>query len=291
MSLNWQRHRRLSEFSTFGIGGPIRYFAEIHTSEEMREAFAFSKDRAIPFFILGKGSNCLFDDSGFDGLVLLNRIDFCTWNDNEVTAGAGTSFSLLGVQSARKGLSGLEFASGIPATVGGAVFMNAGANGSETWAALRSVVYLESSGNQRTFTKEELVFRYRFSSFQKMRGAILSASFLLQPRSDARKTQLAIIDRRMKTQPLKEKSAGCIFRNPGPANSAGALIERCGLKGFKVGEAAVSKIHANFIVNLGGASSKDIEALIQIIQQRVVEQTGVHLEPEIQIVQNLKLAL
>jgi len=286
MGLNWQRNRRLSEFSTFGIGGPVRYFAEIHTPEEMREAFSFSRDREIPFFILGKGSNCLFDDSGFDGAVLLNRIDFCTWKGEGVTAGAGYSFSLLGVQSARKGLSGLEFASGIPATVGGAVFMNAGANGSETCQALQSAVYLDSDGNQKEFTKEELVFRYRYSSFQEMRGSILSASFLLQPKIEARKTQLEIIDRRMKTQPLKEKSAGCVFRNPEPASSAGALIDRCGLKGFRVGGAVVSEIHANFIVNRGQASSKDIEGLIKIIQERVYEQTGVHLEPEIRIVGN-----
>lgn len=277
MPLQLQQNRSLSEFSTFGIGGPIRFFAEVSTIEEMEEAYRLN----YPKLIVGKGSNCLFSDRGFDGLVILNRIDFCSWNGLEVSVGSGYSFSLLGVQTARKGLSGLEFASGIPATVGGAVFMNAGANGTETCECLKSVLFL--GDQKREYSRDELVFSYRKSPFQKMRGVILSATFSLSSQADARKKQLLIVENRMKTQPLKDKSAGCIFRNPAN-HSAGALIDRCGLKGLAVGGAKVSEIHANFIVNSDQATAEDVKKLIRLVQERVFEQTGVYLEPEVRIV-------
>jgi len=277
MKLQFQKNRFLSEFSTFGIGGPIRDFAEVTTIEEMEEAVQWN----VPKIIIGKGSNCLFDDRGFDGLVILNKIDFCHWHERGVTVSSGYSFSLLGVQTARKGLSGLEFASGIPATVGGAIFMNAGANGRETSDSLKSVLYFD--GARRELSHSELTFGYRTSSFQQMKGAILSATFSLQPCSEARKSQLQLLDRRMKTQPLKEKSAGCVFRNP-LGLSAGALIDLSGLKGTSVGGAKVSEIHANFIVNHANASSQDVKELIRLVQEKVFQQTGVALEPEIRMI-------
>jgi UDP-N-acetylmuramate dehydrogenase len=277
MPLQLQKNRFLSEFSTFGIGGPIRYFVEVSSIEEMEEAYLLD----FPKLILGKGSNCLFPDEGFDGLAILNKIDFCHWNENEVTVGSGHSFSLLGVQTARKGLSGLEFASGIPATVGGAVWMNAGANGRETCDSLKSVLFFD--GARREYLRSELSFSYRTSPFQQMKGTILSATFALQSFPEARKSQLQIVEYRMKTQPLKEKSAGCIFRNP-PGHSAGALIDKCGLKGVAVGGAKVSEIHANFIVNHASASASDVKELIRLVQEKVFEQTGVHLEPEVRMI-------
>jgi UDP-N-acetylmuramate dehydrogenase len=284
MSLNWQRNRRLSEFSTFGIGGPISLFAIVHTPEEMEEAFAFSRQKPLPFFILGKGSNCLFDDRGYDGIVLLNRIDFIDWTGEcSLTAGAGTSFSLLGFKTATKGLKGLEFASGIPASVGGAIFMNAGANGRESCETLSSVLYLNADGTRREFKREELQFGYRSSPFQKMRGAILAASFTLEKAPSARERQRELIEKRMKTQPQKEKSAGCVFRNP-VGHSAGALIDKAGLKGFAIGGAKVSEIHANFLINQGGATAQEMRALIEAVRKEVHEKTGVHLEAEIRIV-------
>jgi UDP-N-acetylmuramate dehydrogenase len=284
MGIEIQTGRFLREFSTFGIGGPIRCFAEVKTVEEMEEGLRFAKEKDIPFLIIGKGSNCLFDDRGFDGLALLNKIDFCTWDGPRVSVGAGYSFSLLGSQTARKGLSGLEFASGIPASVGGAVFMNAGANGAETQNVLESVSYLTCDGEKREFRKEDLSFGYRSSPFQTMRGAILSAAFALTPESGARPRQLEIVDYRMKTQPLKEKSVGCVFRNPEASVPAGRLIDQCGLKGLKIGGAKVSEIHANFIVNEQGASAQDVLELIRKIQTSVFEKTGKRLEPEIRIV-------
>lgn len=284
MALTLQKNRSLSEFSTFGIGGPIHYFAAIETAAEMEEAFQFCRQEKLSFLILGKGSNCLFSDRGFSGVVLQNKISFCNWLDNIVEVGAGYPFSLLGSQSARKQLTGLEFASGIPATVGGAVFMNAGANGGQVFDSLRSVSYLHFEGKIVEYKKEELEFDYRFSSFQKMRGAILSAVFQLSSLDQAREKQLEIIDYRMRTQPLKDKSIGCIFRNPEKGISAGAIIERCGLKGLSVGEAKISEVHANFIVNWGRATAQDVRRLIQIVQKTVQEQTGFYLEVEIKVI-------
>jgi UDP-N-acetylmuramate dehydrogenase len=278
-----QTNRSLSEFSTFGIGGPIRYFLEIRSSEEAREAFLWAHAQGVETRVVGKGSNSLFSDSTYNGLVLLNKIDHSTINGCEITVGAGASFSYLGVQSAKAGLAGLEFASGIPATVGGALWMNAGANGCETADCLDHVEYLFATGEIRTFQRSELTFGYRKSSFQSMNGCILSAKFTLRSSLDARSLQRKIIDARIKSQPLKDKSAGCIFRNPSREIAAGALIDKCGLKGLSIGDAVVSPMHANFIVNAGHAKAADVLALIEKIQTEVFNKTGIQLEPEIKI--------
>ncbi len=281
MGLQLQSQRRLSEFSTFGIGGPIQHLVEVTTLPELREALLFAQTKSLPFLVVGKGSNCLFSDRGFEGVVIVNKISFCEWHPTSVKVGAGYSFALLGVQSARKGFSGLEFASGIPATVGGAVFMNAGANGQETATSLESVHYMHPDGREETWTRAELQYGYRTSPFQTLPGVILAATFRLGSCGQARQKQLEIVDYRLKTQPYKEKSAGCIFRNPAQGKSAGALIEQCGLKGVQVGGAKVSEIHANFIVNVGGAQAKDVLELIGVIQKTVLKKTGIHLEPEV----------
>ncbi len=280
----FQQGRSLKEFSTFGVGGPIRLFTEAKSLAEMQEIFQWIRSEQIPFLILGKGSNCLFDDRGFEGLAILNKIDFCDWKGSEVSVGSGYSFSLLGIQSARKGFSGLEFASGIPATVGGAIFMNAGANGSETFQPLRFVQFLTLEGELCYERKEELEFGYRQSPFQKRRGAIISALFALSPSEQARAHQLAVLEKRLNTQPYKDKSIGCIFRNPTPELPAGLLIDQCGLKGAQIGGAKISSLHANFIINAGDATAKDVLDLIQMVQERVQEKTGWHLEPEIRVI-------
>lgn len=271
----------LAKYSTFGIGGCAEYWIEATSLEDLKKALKFSRLKKLPFFILGKGSNCLFDDRGFRGVVIHNRIDFIDSTDEGLfIVGAGFSFSRLGSFTSRKGWSGLEFASGIPGSVGGAVSMNAGANGSETCDHLLSVSYVHQNGKVQIFDKKELSFSYRTSPFQKMQGAIASATFSLKKEVLAKEKQLEIIDYRKKTQPLKEQSAGCIFRNPSP-HSAGALIEKCGLKGVRIGDAEVSTIHSNFIVNKGKASTKDVLELIQLIQKEVKNQTNIDLKPEV----------
>jgi UDP-N-acetylmuramate dehydrogenase len=271
----------LKKYCTFNIGGAARYFFETRTIEEMQQALLWCREREIPYLVLGKGSNCLFDDQGFNGAVILNKIDFMNNPSPSVFhAGAGYSFALLGVQTARKGWSGLEFASGIPASVGGAVYMNAGANGTETCQALSSVDYIDEEGHFIVIPRSELQFSYRFSPFQKRKGAIAGATFTLTPKPEARQQQIEIVNKRKQTQPYGSMSAGCIFLNP-TNNHAGKLIEQCGLKGFSVGEAQVSDVHANFLINTGNATCNDMLALIDLVKTRVKEATGIELHSEV----------
>jgi len=280
-TLLFQENVPLKEFCTFAIGGPSRYFLEIRTIEMMQKAILHCHQHNIPYLILGKGSNCLFDDKGFNGAVLLNKINFFEQTSPGVFhAGAGYSFALLGVQTARQGWSGLEFASGIPGSVGGAVYMNAGANGQETCQTLASVDYIDSQGRLKVFTRDELTYSYRHSPFQHMKGAIIGASFVLKELEDARKKQIEIVNHRKKTQPLQAKSAGCIFLNPQGCH-AGAMIEKCGLKGFSIGGAQISEIHANFLINAERASCQDILKLIDHVKNSVKSHSGVELMSEV----------
>lgn len=279
----FQQGKLLSEVSTFGIGGPARYYIEAKTVEDLQECIAYCSQNGLPYHLIGKGSNTLFDDRGFNGLAILNKIIFCEYGDRTVSVGAGYSFSLLGAQTARKGWAGLEFASGIPASVGGAVYMNAGANGAETADCLTEVVYIAESGEKLILPKDKLEFSYRHSSFQKMKGAIASAAFQLKPSPEARQKQLSIIEYRTRTQPYGDKSAGCVFRNPG-ASPAGALIQQSGLKGLRIGGAEVSPLHANFIVNRDKASARDVLELAKHIQKTVKEKTGIELDMEIRLI-------
>lgn len=280
----FQCNKPLKEICTFGIGGPALYFKEIRTIEEIQQAIVICNGKNIPYMILGKGSNCLFDDRGYQGAVLCNKIDFLkTPSAGVFHVGAGYSFSLLGAQTARQNWSGLEFASGIPASVGGAVYMNAGANGAETCEHLLSVDYVTDEGRLVTFQKSDLRFGYRHSPFQSMRGAIVGATFALSPCTSARAKQLDIITYRKKTQPYGEKSAGCVFRNP-PVGHAGALIDQAGLKGTGVGGAKVSELHANFIVNTTGATCQEVLELIEAVRKKVRETSGIELESEVKII-------
>lgn len=274
----------LKNLTTFSIGGPAKYFVEIKQVDDMQKLLAYCLTHKLPYLILGKGSNLLLDDRGFNGLVIANRIDFLNKKENNVWhVGAGYSFSLLGTQTARQGLSGLEFASGIPGSVGGAIFMNAGANGQETCNALISVDYVTDEGIYIEIDKEEIEFGYRFSTFQKKTGAIVGASFRLTPSLKAREEQVNLIQYRQKTQPYGDKSAGCVFRNPSGI-SAGALIEKTGLKGVSVGGAQVSNLHANFLVNTGEATANDVIDLIDLIKKEVKKSKGLELECEIRYI-------
>lgn len=279
-----QENILLKEFCTFGIGGPARFLTEVRSIEMMQQAILWCKNNNLSYLILGKGSNCLFDDKGFDGAVILNKINFMEQpSPGTFHAGAGYSFALLGVQAARKGWGGLEFASGIPASVGGAVYMNAGANGSETCQALESVDFVDEEGKYIVIPRNELEFSYRHSSFQKRGGAIVGATFTLYQKQEARKQQIEIVNKRKKTQPYGSMSAGCVFLNPA-LNTAGAIIDKCGLKGLKVGGAEVSHMHANFLINGSNATCEDMQALIALVKKQVNELTGIELQSEVRYI-------
>lgn len=284
---NFQIQKPLSQLCTFGIGGRASYFVEVRTIAEMQTVLQICRNESLAYFILGKGSNCLFSDSGFNGVVIHNKIDFIHDKGKGIfNVGAGYSFSLLGTQTARQGFSGLEFASGIPASVGGAIFMNAGANNSEASDSLTSVQFLDETGALIEFKKEELHFSYRTSSFQKLKGVIVGATFQLKPDPEARAKQLKILDYRQKTQPYGSKSAGCIFRNP-INECAGRMIEMCKLKGVTIGGAQVSPVHANFIVNADNATALDVLTLMHHVQTEVNSQTGILLESEVRLIADL----
>ncbi|MBB63517.1 MAG: UDP-N-acetylenolpyruvoylglucosamine reductase [Waddliaceae bacterium] len=277
----WKENILLDRYTSIGIGGPARYFVEVRTVDQMKETLKLCRDQRLSFFVLGKGSNCIFDDRGYNGLVILNRIAFCEMESEGVFhVGAGFNFSQLGARTARQSWSGLEFASGIPGSVGGAVYMNAGANGRETADSLIEVEYLHADGTVTVYDCKNLNYSYRKSPFQDLSGVILSAKFQLTYDSEARNRQIAIVEKRKETQPLQEASAGCMFRNPDLA-AAGALIEKAGLKGVHVGDAQVSMVHANFLINAGAASSKEMGRLVQEIQNRVRDQFSVELKQEV----------
>jgi UDP-N-acetylmuramate dehydrogenase len=281
--MKFEEGHLLKEYTTFKIGGPAQYFTQVSSVQELQEAVRFCNEKNVRYLVLGKGSNLLFSDRGFEGAVILNKIQFIEENEGSFYVGAGYSFSLLGTQTARKGWEGLEFASGIPGSVGGAVFMNAGANGGETFETLTEVTYITESGEKEILPKSALQWSYRHTSFHGKRGAIAAARFQLKPSSNARQKQLTLIDYRTKTQPYSDASAGCVFRNPTGA-SAGKLIQECGLTGFSIGGAEVSTVHANFIVNKGSATAEDVLALAKHIQKTVQEKTGQRLEMEVRVI-------
>ena len=196
---------------------------------------------------------------------------------------SGTSFSLFAMQSAKIGYGGLEYAAGIPGSIGGAIFMNAGASGQEIASLVESVDYINEDGKYKCYPKEELLFKYRWSSFHKMKGFIFSASLRLYPDAAARKVQIELINKRKQTQPLKEPSCGCVFRN-GKEFIAGKLIDEMNLKGLQIGGAQVSNTHGNFIINRGSAKAQDVKDLVQIIEDNVFEKTQYKLEREIRYV-------
>lgn len=282
--LPMEKSKSLSTICTLGIGGNADLYMAAHSVEEMRQALLYCKKNNYRFLILGKGSNTLFDDRGFKGAVIHNKIDFLEETSPGVFhAGGGYSFSLLGTQTARKGWSGLEFASGIPGTVGGAIFMNAGANGTETCGSLATVDFLDENGELKILHKEELQFSYRYSAFHSRVGCIVGGTFILTKSETARTKQRELIDYRTKTQPYGEKSAGCMFCNPRTI-PAGALIDQCGLKGTQIGGAQVSELHANFLINTGQGSSEDMMKLITLIKAKVKETSGVELETEVRYI-------
>eukprot|EP00245_Coleochaete_scutata_P011384 TRINITY_DN420_c0_g2_i1.p1 TRINITY_DN420_c0_g2~~TRINITY_DN420_c0_g2_i1.p1 ORF type:complete len:431 (-),score=51.81 TRINITY_DN420_c0_g2_i1:141-1433(-) len=280
-------NKLLSDICTWGIGGPAKYFIRVRTEDDMARAISHCHSNRIQWFVVGRGSNCLFDDRGYDGCIILNQISFLEKQGNGVyRVGSGYLFNTLGVECSKDGFSGLEFAGGVPGTVGGAVFMNAGADGQETSSCLQSVEIVTTSGERQILRKErgELPYSYRMSPFQKMEGlaAVVAATFQLEKDPLARERQVKFMNRRRQTQPVTERTAGCVFRNPGDGcNSAGALIDKLGLKGTSVGGASVSEKHANFFINRGNSNAADMLALISTIKERIRAEHNVELEEEI----------
>lgn len=280
----------LAPHTTFRIGGPAGLFVTAKKTDELIDLVRFARFQDIHFFILGNGSNILVRDSGFVGLVIENHCVQVSLNvDNEgkaaLTAESGASLPGIANRMARQGWSGLEWAIGVPGTIGAAIVGNAGAHGGCIADNLLSVTAFDANGAKRELQKNELEFDYRTSRFKRSKGeVILSGKFELKKDDTAAciARMNEYTDRRRRTQPT-EPSVGSMFKNP-PGDFAGRLIEQAGLKGTRVGNVEVSQVHANFFVNRGRASAQDVVRLIEIVRNQVREKFGVQLELEIELV-------
>jgi len=278
----------LQDFTTWRVGGPAEWFAEPASSAQLIALAAWAAAEALPLRVIGAGSNLLIADRGLAGLTICNRrlqgsrLDPAS---GVVEAEAGEPIPSLARKVARAGLHGLEWAVGIPGTVGGAAVMNAGAQGGCTAEWLESVLVVDPAhpGETLRIAAADLDFDYRHSLLQEQPLLVLSARFQLEPGHDPAAVSArtsANLHSRTSTQPYQQPSCGSVFRNPEP-EKAGRLIEALGLKGSRIGGAEVSTLHANFIVNRGDASAADIDALIRLVQRRVLEERGIELHPEV----------
>ena len=281
-----EREVSMQKHTSFRIGGPARRMAFPETTEQLVCTAELACQCGIRPFILGKGTNLLICDEGLDTLVIKTESMNSIRQIDEVTleADAGVSLARFAVFAQQAGLAGLEFAHGIPGSLGGAVYMNAGAYGGEMKDVLVEITALCDDG-VRKLTVEEADLSYRHSYFADSGAVVLSATVRLTKDDPAeiRARMDELMARRKKTQPLEYPSAGSTFKRP-VGHFAGGLIEQTGLKGLTVGGAQVSEKHAGFLINIGGATAADVMELVAQVQDRVLEATGVQLEPEVRII-------
>lgn len=277
----------MAKHTSLRIGGEAEVMAFPKNKEELSRLLKVSKLLDCKPAILGAGTNVLAPDEGIPGLVIclkdcLDGME--ALGGNRIRLMAGVTMSRGAVFAANQNLGGLEFAHGIPGSVGGGVYMNAGAYGGEMAQVVESVEIMDMDGNLRRLSKEEMEFSYRHSVLEDMGGIVVSADFLLEPKPSeevwARMKEL--IAKRSASQPLDLPSAGSAFKRP-VGGYAAALIDQAGLKGFRVGAAAISEKHAGFAVNLGGATAADMKALLEQVAEKVLETSGIQLEPEVRI--------
>lgn len=282
--LELRRDELMSHHTTFKVGGPARLMALPKTEDEVVSAVRLARESGIEPLFIGNGSNLLVDDRGLDAFVVKTVPGLSGWKaeGTQITAGCGLLLSALAVEAARHSLTGLEFAHGIPGSLGGAVTMNAGAYGGELCQVVRAVRVLEPDGRVEEVPAEDCRFRYRHSAFSEGGRLVLSARLeLAWGEAEAIRTQMSeLMARRREKQPLEYPSAGSVFKRP-QGHYAAALIDQCGLKGLTIGGAQVSAKHAGFIVNIGMATCRDVLDLIGVVRDCVYRVTGVELEPEV----------
>ncbi len=283
-----KKNEPMKNHTSFKIGGPAAVFCEPNTQEQLKYVLHASHSLGVKTFVLGNGTNVLFEDGGYNGVVVRPSGALCKISvDGEtVTAGCGAKLADVCAAARDAGLSGLEFAYGIPGGVGGAVFMNAGAYGGEMRDVLARVACFDEERNVKTLEPGEMALGYRQSIFQQNGWTVLNATFRLQKDDPAEITRVMDenLDSRNEKQPMDMPSAGSAFKRPAGAY-AGALIDQCGLRGFRVGDAAISEKHCGFIVNLGSATCADVLKLADEVAAKVKAQTGFSLEKEIRVVE------
>lgn len=283
--MNIVKNEPMRNHTTFRIGGDADEFCEAERAEDVISAVEYAKEKNIPLFVMGNGSNLLVSDKGIRGLVLKLSDRFSKYEvkDEIIRAQSGALLSALAKEAQKHSLSGMEFAAGIPGTLGGAIYMNAGAYGGEMKDIVKSVTYLENGEIKKA--EDGFEFGYRTSIFADKKAIILEAELLLKKgNADEIKWKMEDLkNRRVEKQPLNMPSAGSTFKRP-KGYFAGKLIEDAGLKGYTVGGAMVSDKHSGFVVNKGGATAEDVRKLILHIQKTVREKFGVELETEVKIV-------
>jgi len=275
----------LSKHTSLRIGGPASYFLELRNIEELTNVVEFSQKENLDSFVLGEGTNVLFSDEGFGGLIVQLKGEFEKFSieGNQVTAGAGVKVNNLVEKLAKRGLAGLEFASGIPGSVGGAIVTNAGTKMGSIDDVTREIKIL-SAGEVKILNRKEIDFSYRHCELPD-KAIILEAKLGLKngKKSDIINKIKESLKQRKRNQPVSTLNAGCVFRNP-ETYEAGKLIETAGLKGARFGDAEVSKKHANFIINCGRAKAKDVYNLIEKIRKTVKEKFDIDLKLELRII-------
>ena len=277
----------LKNHTTFRIGGPASIFCTPESKTQLIDAACLANRKNLPSCFLGRGSNVLFRDEGYRGMIIAtsNALKEILQCEEGLCVGAGASITATCLAAQKAELAGLEFANGIPGTLGGAIYMNAGAYGGEMKDVLRSVTYVDETGAENTVDSCNLALGYRTSLFQRKPWCILSA--VLDLRQGKTEEILALMEHNRKLrdekQPMDLPSAGSAFKRP-DGNFAGALIDRSGLRGYRVGDAAISEKHCGFIVNLGKATCQDVLTLMETVQGIVLEKTGYLLEKEIRVI-------
>jgi UDP-N-acetylmuramate dehydrogenase len=278
----------LASRTSFGIGGPAEFFVEVGRAETIEKIVTGCAEREIPYLLLGAGTNLLIADAGVEGLVIrvVNREHAI--EGTRVRAGAGLKMMRLARAVADADLRGFEFAIGVPGTVGGAVYQNAGCWGKELKEVLVEVCGFVPGKGRQTWRPADLELGYRTSALRegRLKGALVVEATIQLTRGDgeeARQTMARLTRERNETQPIKTKNCGSVFKNP-PGDSAGRLVQAAGLKGLRVGAAVVSELHGNFIVNEGGATAADVRTLIEKVQAEVKRRFGATLEPEVEMI-------
>ncbi len=284
-SENVKTDEPMSQHTTFRIGGKADYFVSPKTKEQIQKVIDYCKKEEMAYYLIGNGSNLLVGDKGFRGVIIqidraFSEITFL--DEQTVKAEAGVMLSRLAAEVAGKSLTGFEFASGIPGTLGGAVYMNAGAYGGEIKDCIVSALILDENNNVRTLSKEELELTYRNSIVAKKGYTVLEAVFHFEKgnKEEIFSKMAELNGQRREKQPLNYPSAGSTFKRP-EGYFAGKLIMDAGLRGYRVGGAMVSDKHCGFVVNVDNATAKDVTTLMADVDRIVFEQFGVHLEPEV----------
>lgn len=275
----------MSMHTSFKTGGKVDYFVKAYSVEEIKSILKVSKENNIPLFVLGNGTNLLVKDEGFRGIILQVKLEDIKIDGTQVIVQSGTKNAVLSKKLTDNSLTGFEFASGIPGTIGGAIKMNAGAYGSEMKDIVSEVTYLDYDGNIHTINNLECEFSYRHSRFFNEKAIILEVKLNLQygNKEEIENKVKELLRQRKEKQPLEYPNAGSIFKR-GENYITAKLIEECGLKGYSTGGAQVSEKHAGFIVNKNNATSTDILNLIEYVQKVVKEKTGEDIKLEVEII-------